>query len=113
MFDDDMARHIQWSEETHGLRPFTGKERGMHSGCLLNDQRQFADSRGLQLADNLASILRRALNDHLGLAGWKDFGQLVVRKRHPGASFLRLGQDENPPETLKGHAAKVCRTLDQ
>lgn len=83
----------------------------MDSGCLLNDQRQFADPRGLQLAGNLASILRRALNDHLGLAG-KDFGQLVVRKRHPGAFFLRLGQDENPPET-QGHAAKVCRTLNQ
>lgn len=60
----------------------------------------------------LATILRRALNDRLQYAGWKDFGRLLVRKGQPGSSFLQLGLAGGAPQTLEARAKMVCRALD-
>ena len=113
--DEEMARHLEWLHATHGVRRLTGNDRGVDAKLLLSEQREFLDSRdslGLQLADMLATILRRALNDRLQFAGWKNFGRLLVRKGQPGSSFLQLGLADDAPRTLKGHAGKVCRALD-
>ncbi len=97
--DEDMARHLKWVAATYG------QDEAGHSGLvvdskrLLTEQRHFQDSRdslGLQLADMLASTLRRALNDHMQKSGWKDFGKLVVNDPKPGW-LSRLGPETNEP----------------
>jgi hypothetical protein len=110
-----MARHLEWMQETHGVHPLEGGKKGLDAKLLLSDRREFLDSRdslGLQLADMLATILRRALNQRLQMQGWQDFGGLLTRKGQPGSSFLQLGLADDAPRTLKGHAEKVCRVLD-
>lgn len=82
------------------------------SGAAL--RRTFLDSRdslGLQLADMLATIMRRALNDHLKYVGWKDFGRLVAGRSHETSNFLQLGSPVGTPEALEGHAEKVGLAL--
>lgn len=111
--DEEMARHLEWLQAAHAVRPMTEDDTGINSTLLLSEQRHFTDSReslGLQLADMLVTILRRALNEHLQYRGWKDFGNLLVRKQHLGSSFLQLGN--SGPQKLKGHGEKVCRALD-
>ncbi len=113
--DDEMAAHLKWIQETRGVPPPEGGA-ALDAKLLLSDRREFLDSRhslGLQLADMLATILRRALNGRLKFAGWQHFGKLLVRKGQPGSSFLQLGLPDNAPRTLKGHAAKVCLALDK
>jgi hypothetical protein len=112
---EETARHMEWLHETHGARRMTAKDKGIDSKLLLSDQRKFMDSRdslGLQLADMLATILRRALNNHLQIQGWANLGRLLVHKAEPGSSFLQLGIDKDAPLILTGHAAKVCRLLN-
>jgi len=112
---EGMAKHVEWMREVHGILPLEQGKHGLDAKLLLTDRREFRDSRdtlGLQLADMLASILRRALNDHLQFPGWKDFGKLLVRKREPAASFLQLGIAPVAPLTLKGRAKMVCLELD-
>jgi hypothetical protein len=60
----------------------------------------------------LAAILRRALNDHLRYAGWKDYGKLLVVKRRGESHFLQLGLAKGAPWTVQGHAKKVGLTLN-
>ncbi len=113
--DAEMIRHLDWLHVTHGVRNLTDDARGIDAKLLLSEQRKFLDSRdslGLQLADMLGAILRRALNDRLQIPGWENFGKLLVRRRQPGSSFLQLGIAPNAPRSLKGHAEKVCRVLD-
>jgi hypothetical protein len=93
--DEDMARHLKWVATTYGKdeAAYTGPV--IDSKRLLTEQRHFHDSRdslGLQLADMLASILRRALNNHMQKSGWKDFGKLVIYDPKPGW-FSRLGAE--------------------
>jgi len=98
-FDEGMARHLTWLREVHGRSKPDLSKKVTNSKRLLTEQLSFLDSReslGLQLADMLASILRRALNNHLQKSGWKDFGRLVVYDPRPGW-FSRLGPEiENP-----------------
>ncbi len=111
--DNEMFRHLEWLYKTHGLKPPSGGEKSLHAKRLLTEQLEFLDSRdspGLQLADMLAMILRRALINHLQLSGWQNFGMLLVRK--PGSSFLQLGGPGGPPRKLKGRAAWVFRVLE-
>ncbi len=113
--DTEMLRHLEWVRQAHGGRPLTPTDRGIDAKLLLTDQRDFLDSQsslGLQLADMLATILRRALNDRLQFRGWKNFGRLLAREGQPGSSFLQLGRADGAPRSLKGHAEKVCRALD-
>ena len=112
--DDEMAQHLEWMRATYGPRQLTGEKSGIDAKLLLTEQRTFMDSRdslGLQLADMLATVLRRALNDRLQLPGWKDFGRLLVRKGQPRLSFVQLGPGDAPIHLPK-HAATVCRALD-
>jgi hypothetical protein len=112
---EEMARHMEWLHDTHGVRRMTGNDRGIDSKLLLSEQRKFMDSRdslGLQLADMLATTLRRALNNRLQPQGWENFGKLLVHKAHPGSSFLQLGRDENAPRVLTGQAEQVCLLLN-
>jgi len=96
--NDEMKRHIEWTREAYGIRD-DGRPPGLNAGLLLNEQRQFADSinsLGLQLADMLATILRRALNNRLQPPGWKDFGRLLISDR--STPILQLG----PPDGRRG-----------
>jgi hypothetical protein len=107
--DEKMARHLDWMRATHGIRPLEDGKPGLNAKLLLSGQREFLDSRdtlGLQLADMLATILRRALNDHLQFLGWKDFGKLLLRRSEPGSAFLQLGTAPDAPNTLQGHAKR-------
>lgn len=101
--DADMARHTEWLAAAYG-KPEVAQEaaqRGsvINSTRLLTEQRRFADSLnslGLQLADMVASILRRALNGRLQKSGWKNIGKLVVRQSKPGW-LSRLGPESGAP----------------
>jgi len=112
--DCDMARHLEWVRTTYGIHQRNGEKSFLDAKLLLTEQLKFidsSDSLGLQLADMLATVLRRALNGHLQMLGWKDFGRLLVRKSQLGASFVQLGPGDGPVH-LRKHAATVCRALD-
>ena len=110
-----MAKHLTWVSRKHRISPPPKGKYGLDAKLLLTDRRTFGDSRemlGLQLADMLATILRRALNGNLQHAGWNNFGSLMVRKRHPAYSFLQLGPGGAESLVLRGHPKEVCLTLD-
>ena len=112
--EPDELRHVQWLRSVSGKGPLGEDERlGVDAKLLLTEQRTFEDSRdslGLQLADMLASTLRRALNDQLQHPGWKDFGSLLVRHHNPSTGFIQLGAGAEMP--MLGHARRVCKILD-
>ena len=104
--DADMARHTEWLAAAYGKPEVAQKGSVINSTRLLTEQRTFADSLnslGLQLADIVASILRRALNGKLQKSGWKNVGKLVVRQSQPGW-LSRLGPEPAaappPPRTV-------------
>lgn len=104
--------HIQWMRSAYGL-PAMEDRLLIDTKRLLTEQRKFEDSRnclGLQLADMLASILRRAFNDRLQFPGWKDFGALLIRHHDPTTGLIRLGTSTETP--LLGHPKKVCQILN-
>lgn len=110
--DPEMLRHMRW------LRSFHGKPdipiRGIDAKRILTEQRIFQDSRdslGLQLCDMLAAILRRALNNRLQAAGWKDFGKLLIRQRDPSDGFIQLGPGDDI--YMSAHVKKVWQTFDR
>ncbi len=109
--DEKLREHVEWIRSAYGVKGLPDKI--VDSKKLLTEQRQFLDSRdslGLQLADMLASILRRALNGHLQYQGWKDFGRLLVRKT--GSSFIQLGRPgDGTSKVLRGRAENVSRAL--
>jgi hypothetical protein len=85
---------------------------GLNSTLLLSEQRQFADSAGslgLQLADMLAAILRRALNDRLQRPGWKSFGRLLIADRR--TPFLQFGEPDGRSQRMHGQVEKVWPAL--
>jgi hypothetical protein len=88
-----MIRHLKWMRDTYGVKEPVGKS-VLDPTRLLTEQQRFADSRdflGLQLADMLASILSRALNDRLQRPGWNGYGNLTVEKIRGSSSFVQLG----------------------
>jgi hypothetical protein len=109
--DEEMNRHVAWTREAYGIQ---GDDRGpgLNSGLLLSEQRQFSDSAGslgLQLADMLAAILRRALNNRLQPEGWSRIGRLFIAdKRTP---FLHLGPQDGSAQELDVQIGKVWRAL--
>jgi hypothetical protein len=90
--DKEMSSHIQWTREAYGIRD-VDRPPGLNAGLLLSEQRQFADSAsslGLQLADMLATILRRALNNRLQSPGWENYGRLLLADKS-STPILQLG----------------------
>ncbi|MBZ5660972.1 MAG: DUF3800 domain-containing protein [Acidobacteriia bacterium] len=110
--DEKMASHVDWAHKTYGQRGSSRTGRVIDAKRLLTEQLKFADSRdslGLQLADILASILRRALNNRLGTSGWAGLGKLVVHDPEPGW-FVQLGEGI-VSYSVPDRAVKVWRTL--
>ena len=108
----ETLKHLQWLRSVYGLSDSEGRLI-TDTKRLLTEQRKFEDSRnclGLQLADMLATILRRAFNDRLQLPAWKDFGGLLVRHHNPGAGLIQLGPGIEAP--VLGHPKRVCKILD-
>lgn len=111
--DEETKRHREWMEQVYGLG-LAGRRILRNANLLLSGNRTFPNSRdslGIQLADMLAAILRRALNNHLRHAGWKDFGKLLVDKRRGESHFLQLGLVKGVPWTVQGYAKKVGLAL--
>ena len=111
--DADLLRHTRWLTSLYGKPAMTKDSAGINVKLLLTEQRAFQDSRdslGLQLSDMLAAILRRAFNDRLQFAGWKDFGGLLVRQCQPGDRLIQL--ERSSDVEVLGHVRKVCQTLD-
>jgi hypothetical protein len=110
--DLEMKRHATWTREAYGISK-TDRSPGLNAGLLLSEQREFKDSAsspGLQLADMLATILRRAFNNHLQSAGWSGFGRLVIANN--STSFLQLGPPDGRGQELSGQQIeKVWRAL--
>jgi hypothetical protein len=109
--DKEMNRHLQWTRESYGIRD-ADRPPGLNAGLLLNEQREFADSAGslgLQLADMLATILRRALNNRLQSPGWKEFGRLLVADW--STPFFQLGPPDGRSGALNGQVEKVWPAL--
>jgi hypothetical protein len=109
----EMLRHVRWLQSVYA-KP--GQPRapmhGIDARRLLTEQRTFQDSRdslGLQLADMLDAILRRALNDRLQFSGWKDFGGLLIHHWQAGEGFIQLGTDDGI--SMSNHVTKVCQAL--
>lgn len=108
---EELLRHIDWMRSQYDVKEPLHKV--IDSRKLLSEQRQFGDSRdslGLQLADMLATILRRALNGNLGKEGWKDFGRLLILKTR--SSFIQLGSStDGQPRFVRGRAEAVSKVL--
>lgn len=111
--DEETSRHLEWMDQVYGPR-LAGRTIVRKASLLLAGNRTFPDSRdslGIQLADMLATVLRRALNNRLGYAGWKNYGKLLVVKAREESHFLQLGLPKNAPDFVQGHAKKVALAL--
>jgi Protein of unknown function (DUF3800) len=87
-------------------------EAGTDATRLFSEQRTFEDSKrslGLQLADILATILRRALNENLQRDGWKDIGKLFAGRKIP---FVMFNQGDNSSRSLD-KTPKRCSRLSR
>jgi hypothetical protein len=99
--------------EAYGIRtadPFPG----LNAGLLLSEQRSFSDSAsslGLQLADMLATILRRAFNNRLQPPGWAHYGRLLIAN-NSSTPFVQLGPPGGKGQEMIGQQIeKVWRAL--
>lgn len=109
--DPDMKRHVRWLEATFDVPERVRGNRVVSANLILNEQRHFkdsCDSLGLQLADILATTLRRALNSRLRKPGWQNYGTLLINKKD--TRFIQLGTAE-APQYLTDSAASVWRTI--
>lgn len=98
--DENMAKHLEWAAATYGKPDVNSEKRVVDAKRLLTEQLRFLDSLdslGLQLADMLATILRRALNNHLQKSGWMNFGKLIVHHPSPGWFSLLGPEIPQPP----------------
>lgn len=113
--DKETSSHVQWMREAYGIRDVE-RPLGLNAGLLLSEQREFADSAsslGLQLADMLATILRRAFNDRLQSSGWSNYGRLLIADQS-STPILQLGtaQQSGRAQTMNGRQIeKVWRAL--
>ena len=110
--DAQTKEHLEWLHGLHGKR---GSDHTIiNAKALLSGQRKFVDSRdclGVQLADMLATILRRALNDRLQFDGWKNFGKLLIHRWREGSWIIQIGSPLNAPRVVQGHAGSVLKTI--
>lgn len=109
--NEQVARHLRWLEEVHGVPMF--KSPVVNAKRLHGEQLYFRDSRdslGIQLADILASILRRALNGNLQFEGWKGLGGLLLRKND--TRLIQMGSAEPNVHILNDpHIRSVWDTI--
>jgi hypothetical protein len=109
--DEEMNRHVAWTREAYGIQG-ADQSPGLNAGLLLSEQRQFLDSAGslgLQLADMLAAILRRALNNRLQPEGWSRIGRLfIVDKTTP---FLLFSSADVGGQTFGSQIERFWRAL--
>jgi hypothetical protein len=108
---DATQSHLEWMDTTYGHGEGLDRDQVDDAKRILTEQQSFVDSLdflGVQLADLLATILRRALNGHLQQAGWEQFGKVLVKNQKNKSSFLSFGRG---PSVLEGHAAKVAEVL--
>ena len=106
-----MNRHLQWTREAYRI-PDVDHAPGLNAGLLLTEQLDFADSAsslGLQLADMLAAILRRALNDRLQAPGWEKFGRLLIADR--STPFFQFSPPDGRSPQMRGQIEKVWPAL--
>ena len=109
--DEEMNRHVQWMREAYRI-PDVDRPPGLNSTLLLSEQREFADSAsslGLQLADMLAAILRRALNDRLQAPGWEKVGRLLIADR--STPFLQFAPPDSRSREMHGQIERVWPAL--
>jgi hypothetical protein len=107
-----MSRHTQWMREAYRTSD-VDRPPGLNSTLLLSEQREFADSAsslGLQLADMLAAILRRALNDRLQAPGWERFGRLLIIADR-STPFLQFASPDGRSRQMRGQIEKVWVAL--
>ncbi len=111
--DEEMIGHVKWMREAYGIQDVDHAP-GLNATLLLSEQRKFADSAsslGLQVADMLAAILRRALNNRLQPPGWARFGRLLIAN-NSATPFLQLGPPDGRGQQLSGQQIeKVWRAL--
>ncbi|HLW82171.1 MAG TPA: DUF3800 domain-containing protein [Candidatus Acidoferrales bacterium] len=111
--DAEASRHVQWMQQVYGILEGE-RPPGLDATLLLGEQREFADSAGslgLQLADMLAAILRRALNNRLQPPGWARYGRLLIAN-NSATPFLQLGPPDGRGQQLRGqHIEEVYRAL--
>jgi hypothetical protein len=110
--DARTKEHLEWLHGLHGKR---GSDHAIiNAKALLSEQRRFVDSRdclGVQLADMLATILRRALNGRLRLEGWKNFGKLLIHRWRGSSWIIQIGSPQDAPHVVEGHASNVIETI--
>jgi len=73
------------------------------AGKILKEDLQFEDSSadlGLQLADNVLSILTRALNGTLKAEGWQNLGRLMIRRSVLSVDIIELSPAPVPLGTV-------------
>jgi Protein of unknown function (DUF3800) len=110
--DARTKEHLEWLQDIHGKRG--SDDAIINAKALLSEQRKFVDSRdclGVQLADMLGTILRRALNGRLQFDGWKDFGKLLVHRWRGDSWIIQIGSPRNAPRVVQGHASNVIKTI--
>ena len=59
----------------------------------MNENLSFNNSKtevGLQIADNLVTIIRRAFNGNLGIDGWEYFGKLMIYDKRGTIKMISL-----------------------
>ncbi len=81
--DSELMAHRKWLETQIPISAQARVNPVTDAKLLLTEQLEFENSKnriGLQLADMLANILRRAWNNKLPRAGWDDFGKLIIEK---------------------------------
>jgi hypothetical protein len=109
----EIRNHLEWMDGIYGVGHLSDEDSVVDAKRLLTEQRQFVDSReslGIQLADMLSSILRRALNGRLQPYGWKDFGKLLVKKRKNETWFVQFDSGDTVLH-LEGQAREVGLAL--
>lgn len=76
---------------------------------LISEQLSFEDSQsqiGLQLVDILSAAFCRAMNDNLGIEGWRHLGSLMVHI--PSVALFAPAKDNNPV-LEKNHSLVLTR----
>lgn len=92
--DPKWRAHLDFVRSSYGGPSSSGS---FEAKLILSEHRDFADSQarpGLQLADIVATTLRRALNGRLEEHGWGEIGRLIIRRNTSSnnSMFVQLGQ---------------------
>lgn len=109
--DSEITAHRAWLEAQIPISAQAQANPTLDPKLLLTEQLEFKDSQsriGLQIADMLANVLRRAWNNNLAQSGWKDFGKLIVEKPWTyNVWFKRIGNSQRLPQPSDHIAATI------